>query len=134
MPNPTTLTTPTLATSRRSLSSRRTWLLASAVLTLCLLGALSWVGRRRVYRTIGSTEAVLSAAGVVPGMPVSRVLDVLDSLGAPHSGLSADRSVGARLGRSFEDFFIYGDILAEFRFDSTGRLTSHVVREVLTGP
>jgi hypothetical protein len=48
--------------------------------------------------------------------------------------LSADRSVGARLGRSFEDFFIHGDILAEFRFDSTGRLTSHAVREVLTGP
>src|SRR5258707_6797192 len=109
MPNATTLTTPTLATSLRSLSSRRKWLLASAVLTLCLLGALSWVGRRRVYRTIGGTEAVLSAAGVVPGTPVSRVLDVLDSLGASHSGLSADRTVAARLARSFEAFFIHGD-------------------------
>jgi hypothetical protein len=48
--------------------------------------------------------------------------------------MRTDRAVGARLGRSSEDFIIRGDLLAEFRFDSTGRLTSHTVREVFTGP
>jgi hypothetical protein len=99
-----------------------------------LLGALSWFGRRSVYRTVGSTEGVLATAGIVPGTSISRVLEVLDSLGASHSRVRTDRTVGARLGRSFDDFMIHGDILAEFRFDATGRLTSRTVREVLTGP
>jgi hypothetical protein len=109
-------------------------MLSIAVLLLCLIGALSWVGRRRVYRTVAGSEAVLAAAGVAPGTPVSRVIEVLDSLRASRSGLRTDRTVAARLGRSFEDFFIRGDILAEFRFDSTGHLASRTVHEVLTGP
>jgi hypothetical protein len=38
------------------------------------------------------------------------------------------------MGRSFEDFMVRGDIHALFRFDSTARLRSKAVREVLTGP
>jgi hypothetical protein len=117
-----------------TLSRRTTWILGTGVLILGLLGTLSWVGRRRVYRTVAGTETVLAAAGVVPGAPVGRVLAVLDSLGASYSELNADRTVGARIGRSFEDFFIHGDIVAKFRFDSTGHLMSHTVREGLTGP
>jgi hypothetical protein len=118
----------------RTLSRRTKWILASTVLLLCLLGASSWVGRRRVYRTVTSSEAVLAAAGIVPGASIGRVLEVLDSLGASHSGVGTDRTVSARLGRSSEDLFVRGDILAVFRFDSTRHLTSYTVREVFTGP
>ena len=87
-----------------------------------------------MYRTVASTEVSLGAAGVAPGVSTSRILSILDSLGAEHSGVGSDGTVGARLGRSFEEFMIHGDILVTFRFDSAGRLTSHTVHEVLTGP
>jgi hypothetical protein len=115
--------------------SRRTRGIAIvAFLLIGAFGALNWVGRRRVYRTVESSEAVLDAAGVVPGISPSRLLAILDSLGFEHSALSADGKVGARLGRSFEEFMIQGDLLAQFSFDSTGRLSTRHVREVLTGP
>lgn len=117
------------------MTSRRTRFLAiAALLFLGVVGISRWVGRRRVYRTVASTEAMLDTAGVVPGIASSRLLAILDSLGVEHSSLGADNKVGARLGRSFEDFMVQGDLLAEFSFDPTGRLSSRHVREVLTGP
>ena len=114
----------------------RRWRWFSIILTLCvvLFGTLSWVGRRRVYRTVDGTEMLLGAAGVAPGIPAARLLAILDSLKVDHSTLGTGGIVGARMGRSFDDFMIHGDIHATFRFDSTGRLSSHAVREVLTGP
>jgi hypothetical protein len=114
--------------------SRRRWLIMVAGLCLGLFATLSWVGRRHVYRTVDGTEILLGAAGVAPGIPTARLLAILDSLRVEHSALSSDWVVGARMGRSFEELMIHGDIHATFRFDSVGRLTSHTVREVLTGP
>lgn len=116
------------------MSRRRRWVIVVAALFVGIFGILSWVGRRRVYRTVDGTETLLWTAGVAPGIPTARLLVILDSLEVEHSGLGGDGIVGARMGRSFEDFMIHGDIHATFRFDSTGRLTSHTVREVLTGP
>lgn len=110
------------------------WLAALGLLVVVVVGALSWVGRRRVYRTVASSETTLDSAGVRPGIPASRLMTILDSLGVTHSPMSADGTVHARLGRSFEELMVQGDILAEFRFDSAGRLTSRRIREVLTGP
>jgi hypothetical protein len=113
---------------------RRRWIIGIAVLCLVLLGAVSWAGRRRVYRTVDDTKMLLVVAGISPGIPAPRLLAILDSLRVEHSELGSDGVVGARMGRSFEDFMIHGDIHADFRFDSTGRLASQAVREVLTGP
>lgn len=113
---------------------RRRSVIIIAVLFVALVGTLSWVGRRRVYRTVDGTETLLRAAGVAPGIPAARLLAVLDSLEVEHSGLGSDGLVGARMGRSFENGVVYGDIHATFRFDSAGHLTSQTVSEVLTGP
>ena len=104
------------------------------MLALGLWGAFNWVTRRRVYRTVTSSEAVLDAAGLVPGVPVARVVTVLDSLHAVRAALRPDGTMGARIGPSFQDVFISGDIYAEFTFDSSGRLLSRHVKERLTGP
>jgi hypothetical protein len=115
--------------------SRRTrWLSGIALVVLALVAAFSWVTRRRQYRTVAGAQAALDSAGLTAGAPAARVLATLDSLHAPHTAPAADGIIRARLGRSFEDFFITGDLLAEFHFDSAGRLTSQNVREILTGP
>jgi hypothetical protein len=114
--------------------SRRKVLYIAGIAALVLVVAFNWSQRRRDYRSVVSTEAQLDAAGVSPGVKVSRVLAVLDSLGAIHSPLNADRTIGARIGRSFENGMIHGDIHATFRFDTTQRLVARSIREVLTGP
>lgn len=115
--------------------TRRTRIaVALAVGIAAVLAGLNWVSRRKEYRTVAEVRAQLVVAGVVPGAPVSRVLRVLDSLGAQHSAVDSAGVVSARIGLSFEDLFIHGDIFVAFRFDSSGHLVSQTVRERLTGP
>lgn len=115
-------------------SRRGKVIIVGAAVVFGLWAAFSWVTRRRVYRTVATSEAVLDSAGLVPGVSSTRVAAVLDSLHAAHGPLGPGGTIGARLGPAFEDFMISGDIYAEFKFDSTGRLMSRHVRERLTGP
>ncbi|MDB4906251.1 MAG: hypothetical protein JWO05_1035 [Gemmatimonadetes bacterium] len=108
--------------------------ISGGLLVLGLWVAFSWVTRRRVYRTVATSEAALDSAGLVPGTSITRVAAVLDSMHAIHGALGPDQVIGARIGPSFQDFILSGDIHAEFKFDSTGRLVSRHVRERLTGP
>jgi len=116
------------------LSRGKRWFTAAAVVVLVLLAALNWFTRKRVYRTVESTAAQLDTAQVKRGTSVPRVLAVLDSLHAIHSDLGKDGTIGALFGPSFESGLIHGDIHIEFQFDSTQRLVSRTIREVLTGP
>ena len=115
-------------------SRRARWLAGLALLALAVVAAFSWVTRRRQFQTVAGAEARLDSAGLTPGAPAARVLAALDSLGAAHAALEPGGGIRARLGPSFRDFFISGDLIAEFRFDSAGRLASREVREWLTGP
>lgn len=115
-------------------SRRGRWTATLLVLALASCAALSWVTRRRVYRTVASTEASLDAAGLVHGASSARVRRVLDSLHATYSVRPTERTIAAVLGPSFEDVVTSGDIYAEFAFDSTGHLASRLVKERLTGP
>jgi hypothetical protein len=118
----------------RDVVLRTRWIAIVAFLLVAVIGGLSWASRRRVYRTVAEGEAMLDAAGVAPGMSSGRLLAILDSLGVRHSAVSADGKAGARLGRTFEEFMGHGDLLADFTFDSAGRLCTRHAREVLTGP
>jgi hypothetical protein len=115
-------------------SRRRKWFVAVGIVLLALIAGLSWVGRRRVYRTVAGTEAQLDSAGLTRGVEARRVIAILDSLGAIHSELNADGTIRARIGRSFEDRLIHGDIHTQFRFDSAQRLVARSTREIFTGP
>lgn len=115
-------------------SRRVRWLGGLLLVFVTFFAWLNWATRRRDYRTVAGAEATLDSAGLTVGVSSARVLAVLDSLRAQHSSLGTDRTVRARLGPSFQDFIIRGDLFAEFRFDSAGRLTWRAVREGLTGP
>lgn len=99
-----------------------------------MLAAVSWIGRRREYRTVAGVEATLSAAGVQPGVSTERVFAVFDSLQASHSALAPDGVVTVHFGRSFSDLFVHGEIAGTFRFDTADRLVSRELKERLTGP
>jgi hypothetical protein len=111
----------------------RRWILIGAML-VAVLAAVSWMGRRREYRTVAGVEAVLDGSGVRPGASAERVLEVLDSLQATHSDFVAGGVVTVNFGRSFSDLFVGGAIAGRFQFDTAGRLVSRELEEYLTGP
>lgn len=110
----------------------RRWIVIAVVFG-AVLAVVSWIGRRREYRTAAGVQATLNAAGVRPGVSAERVFAVLDSLQGNHSELAADGVVTVRFGRSFNDLFVHGDIAGTFRFDTAGRLVSRELEERLTG-
>jgi hypothetical protein len=108
-----------------------------ALAVLCVV-YMGWRGRRRDYRTVASAESQLVLAGIATGVPADRVYDALESLGAESLDVDSRGVLSARLGRSFDHghHFIppYGELFAEFLFDSTGCVTSWRVHEEITLP
>ena len=67
------------------------------------------------------------------GSSVAQATSVLDAKGIEHSDLT-DHVIYAIMRKTSYGFLIEGAITIKLRFDSTGKLVSHSVKEVFTGP
>ncbi len=87
--------------------------------------------------TVAQVEQAITAELPI-GSDYSQVIQWLNSRKfsrtIEHSKLDKEHQEMAKIPNTSVGFFVTGDIFIVFSFDANGKLVSHTVREVFTGP
>jgi hypothetical protein len=122
----------------------RLWKVVSGILVclIAILGLVSLASRPGVYHrvTVSQIESELSAS-IHLGMSRNEVEAYLDRKGWEHEYLEKfdaeprfNRTERVLLPNTSRSLLIRGDILLNFKFDESEKLSDYSVKEIFTGP
>jgi hypothetical protein len=112
------------------MSRKSLWIGFALVL---VVGMIEWTGRVEVTTDVTRVEADIRER-LPMGSSRADVASYLDQRGIPHSYVAESKTEMAMVREASRSWLVRGDIQILFKFDDHGKLISHSVKDVFTGP